>query len=95
MLIAIAALGLIMWFYFKSWIGRVGIVCAILAAGAIYKRKNHREGYIDGYDDGFQAGVNKALGISDEIAGQIGQMAIDMEIDDRTVEAFDKQKPAP
>jgi len=92
-LFAITAAGVAAWFYFKNWVGAIGVVCAILAGGNLFKREGHREGYIDGYDAGFEGGFNRALGISDKEAIEIGERATEMKIDDLSVAAFDKQKP--
>jgi hypothetical protein len=90
--IAIAVVGVAVWFYFKNWIGIVGAVCAIYAVGELFKREGHREGYIDGYDAGFEGGFNRALGISDKEATEIHERDTEMKIDDMSVAAFDKHK---
>jgi hypothetical protein len=92
-LFAVAAVGVAAWFYFKSWIGMAGAVCAIYAVANICRREGRREGYMDGYDAGFEGGVNRALGISDKEILEIHEMATEMKIDDISVAAFDKQKP--
>jgi hypothetical protein len=92
-LLAIAVGGIVLWFYFKNWIGIVGAVCAVYAVAEIFKREGHREGYVDGYDAGFEGGFNRALGISDKEALEIHEKATEMKIDDISVAAFDKQKP--
>jgi hypothetical protein len=94
-LFAIAAAGVAAWFYFKNWIGTIGLVCAILVGGNLFKREGHREGYIDGYDAGFEGGFNRALGISDKETTEIHERDTEMKIDDMSVAAFDKQKPKP
>jgi len=91
--IAIALMGAAMWLYLRNWIGLIGLICAIYALGELFKREGHREGYIDGYDAGFEGGFNRALGINEKEAAEIHERATEMKIDDRSVEAFDKQKP--
>jgi hypothetical protein len=91
--IAIAVMGVAAWFYFKNWIGIVGVVSAIYAIGELFRREGHREGYMDGYDAGFEGGFNRALGISDKEAAEIHEKATEMKIDDMNVAAFDKHKP--
>jgi hypothetical protein len=92
-LFAIVVAGIAAWFYFKNWIGVIGLVCAIAAGGNLFKREGHREGYIDGYDAGFEGGFNRALGISDKEVMEIHERATEMKIDDMSVAAFDKRKP--
>ena len=92
-LFAIAVAGGGARFYFKHWIGTIGLVCAILAGGHLFKREGHREGYTDGYDAGFEGGLNRALGINEKEATEIHERATEMKIDDLSVAAFDKQKP--
>jgi hypothetical protein len=92
-LLAVVVGGIVLWFYFKNWIGIAGVVCGIYAAAEIFKREGHREGYVDGYDAGFECGFNRALGISDKEAIEIHEKATEMKIDDISVAAFDKQKP--
>jgi hypothetical protein len=92
-LLAVVVGGIVLWFYFKNWIGIAGVVCGIYAAAEIFEREGHREGYVDGYDAGFECGFNRALGISDKEAIEIHEKATEMKIDDISVAAFDKQKP--
>jgi len=91
--IAIALMGAAMWLYFKNWIGVIGVICAIYALGELFRREGHREGYVDGYDAGFEGGFNRALGISDKEAIEIGEKDTEMKVDDMNVAAFDKHKP--
>ena len=91
-LLAIAVGGIILWLYFKNWIGIAGAICAVYAVINICKREGHREGYMDGYDAGFEGGVNRALGISDKEALEVHEMATEMKIDDLSVAALDKKK---
>jgi len=91
--IAIALMGAAMWLYFKNWIGVIGVICAIYALGELFRREGHREGYVNGYDAGFEGGFNRALGISDKEAIEIGEKDTEMKVDDMNVAAFDKHKP--
>jgi len=92
-LLVLAGVGIVLWFYFKNWIGVAGAVCAVYAVAEVFKREGHREGYVDGYDAGFEGGFNRALRISNKDALEIHEKATEMKIDDISVAAFDKQKP--
>jgi hypothetical protein len=92
-LLVLAGVGIVLWFYFKNWIGIAGAVGAVYAVAEVFKRAGHREGYVDGFDAGFEGGFNRALEISDKEALEIHEKATEMKIDDISVAAFDKQKP--
>jgi hypothetical protein len=92
-LVAVAVAGIVLWLYFKNWIGLIGAIGAIYVVAKIFTREGHREGYMEGYDAGFEGGINRALGISDKEALEIHEMSTEMQIDEHMVAAFDKKKP--
>lgn len=75
-----------------GWAGWAAGMVALYAVGALFKREGHRDGYLEGYDTGFSEGVDKAFGIDGKEAADIQDRAVDMQIDESLIKAFDEKK---
>lgn len=79
-------------FYFQ-WVF-IHMACVVVLAYCVAQlgyRSGVLYGYVRGYESGHVEGVHKSLGISHGIA-DIGQRAIDMELDEMLIKGFDERK---
>jgi hypothetical protein len=86
------AIGAASAYFFQGWLKSIGFVIMIFAFYELAKREGHREGYIDGYEAGREQGMNKAFGISIKTAEEIRERSIEMELDERVIQGFEKNK---
>lgn len=90
----VGGVGFVSYFQPKGWVGWavwVGGAAALFCLVVLVEREQHREGYMDGYDAGFSDGINKAFGIDEKEAKDIHDRAIEMEIDEGVLKAFDNE----
>jgi len=85
------AAGVAATYFFQRWLKLIGTVILVLTFYQVVRRGDHREGYMDGYEAGRQEGIDKALGITDENAKDAADRRVEMEVDERTISAFDKK----
>jgi hypothetical protein len=89
LMLATVSLGLIVAFT-SVWIELAAILVMTLAVTPITKRQAHEDGYFDGFDAGHERGVNKVLGVTDDEAQAIEELAHGMDIDQQMLDAQDR-----
>ena len=84
------AVGLL--FYFESLSGRIlSALASIYCATQVAYRLGVYHGFAHGYQEGQEQGIHRILGISPEEAHEIGEKAIEMEMDDRLINNLDER----
>jgi hypothetical protein len=89
--LAVALLGVLGWYLgagsLASWGKSAAYIGGLMTLVEMSRRAGHQEGYVDGYSAGHEAGCNRALGLSDEDARTVGEMAREMDLDALQVRA--------
>jgi len=84
------------FFYFESLSARIFSALALIyCATQIAYRRGVYYGFARGYQEGQEQGVHRVLGISPEEAHEIGERAIEMEMDDGLIKKLDERKGQP
>jgi hypothetical protein len=82
--------------YFEGLSARIfSALVSIYCVTQVAYRLGVYNGFARGYREGHEQGVHRVLGISPEEAHDIGERAIEMEIDERLVKKLDERKDQP
>jgi hypothetical protein len=90
--IGIIVSGVCFFYFYQSFVRIAAVVVLAYCIGQLAYRSGVLYGYVRGYESGHEEGIHKALGVPTEEAAELGQRAIEMEMDENLIKKMDKRK---